>query len=700
MRSAWFAAVMTAALGVLTACGSSNSSAFNPTPAITGVFPDTAVANEMSGSACSSGPPLTVNISGTGFITTSQAQWNGNNRTTTLNVNTNQLAVSILACDLTTPGMAQVTVTNPAPGGGPSLAATFVINQPDNPAPAISMISPTSTAVGSLPPGGTITVNASAATSGFVATSVVSFNGSQRPTTYVSSTELTAQVFDSDVAANASINVTVSNPAPGGGVSPAVVFTVGTGAAAHAGFPAVVSVNAQGGGANGPSASPAMSADGRYVAFYSQARNLVAKGASGNIFARDTCYGAANCTPETTAVDLAPDGSAPNALAGEHLAISADGRYVAFASSASNLVSATAAETASGGMPPDSHVYVRDLCVGASAPRGCTTRTLIASVDASGAAMHALSPAMSADGRFIAFVSWNRAQAETSAAGTPQIFVRDTCAGVAAAAGCVARTYHFPAESASGWAGDLKPAISGDGRYVAFESWTRGSSAASAVGGALESRVLMRDTCLGADAGSGCLPSTSVVSISPDGAALGGVNMFPAISGDGRFVGFVSQAASGTAGGPESPAVLYLRDTCAGDSAPEGCAPATSLVSAGAAAIPGYPGAFSPWVSASGRFITFVVGAAEETNTNQAPRDGFLLVHDTCFAAAPSCTPRTFSVAAPANAGSQPAALSVYKFTQIPLTADGSLAAFYSPFAVPAAPSSGMGDVYLTITNY
>jgi Tol biopolymer transport system component len=704
MRSAWFAAVMSGALVALAACGSNSSTTFNPTPAISGIFPDQATATELSGSACTSASPTTISIAGTGFITTSQAQWNGNNRTTTLNVNTNQLTVSLLACDLTTAGINQVTVMNPAPGGGTSFAANFVIIQPNNPAPVISMISPSSTAVGALPPGGTITVSASAATSGFVSPSVVAFNGSPRTTTFVSSTELTAQVLDSDVAANASINVTVSSPTPGGGVSAPVVFTVGTGAAAHAGFPAVISVNAQGGGANGPSASPAMSADGRYVAFFSQARNLVDKGASGNIFVRDTCYGVANCTALTSAVDLAPDGSAPNALAGEHLAISADGRYVAFVSSASNLTSAASIETASGGMPPDSHVFVRDLCLGASAPRSCTPRTSMVSVDGSGFALHALSPAMSADGRFVAFVSWNRAQAETSAAGTPQIFVRDTCAGVAAAAGCVPRTFHLPSDGASGWAGDVKPAISGDGRYVAFERWSHASDAAgaaAAAGAALESRVVIRDTCLGVEASSGCLPSTSFVSVSPDGAVLPGMSMFPSISGDGRFVGFVSQAASGSAAdAAASRAQLYLRDTCAGASAQEGCAPSTLLVSEGAAAIPGYQSAFSPWVSASGRFVTFIAGTAEETNSNQAPREGFLFVHDTCYGTASSCTPRTFSVAAPANAGSEPAALSVYKFTQIPLTADGGLAAFYSPFAVPAAPASGMGDVYLTVTSY
>ncbi|HKS80630.1 MAG TPA: IPT/TIG domain-containing protein [Candidatus Acidoferrales bacterium] len=692
MRSRFYAVTVAAALILLASCGSS-SSAFNPTPAISGLFPDSATANDMSGTACTSGSPVPVNIAGSGFIANSQALWNGTNRTTTFNPNTNQLVVELLACDLTTQGIAQVTVSNPAPGGGTSAAATFTINPANNPLPVISSISPTSTAVGALPPGGAITINASDASSGFVQDSIVAFNGAQRPTTFVSSTQLTAQVQTSDVAANASINVTVDNPTPGGGVSAPFVFTVGTGAAARI-FPAVVSISAQGGGANGPSAAPAMSSDGRYVAFFSQARNLVANGESGNIFVRDTCRGAVNCTPRTTAVDLAADGSAPNAAAGEHISMSADGSYVAFVSSASNLSSPPAA-TGPGGMPPDSHVFVRDMCVGSSAPRDCAPRTTMVSVDANANPLHALSPSISGDGRFVAYVSWNPDPSASGSAGTPQTFVRDTCAG--AAASCTPHTYRLPGDSSSSWVGDTKPAISSDGRFVAFERWTHDAAASA---GALSSRILMRDTCLGADAPSGCLPSTVTISISPDGAALKGASMFPSVSGDGRFVGFVSQSPDAESGSSASAERLYLRDTCQGAGAPENCVPATALIGEGVASIPGYASAFSPWVSPSGRFITFVAGAAEQSNMNEAPREGVLFVHDSCFGVAKGCAPRTYSVAAPSSDGSSRPALSVYKFTQIPLTADGAVAAFYSPFAVPAAPSSGMGDVYITVTNF
>ena len=58
-------------------------------------------------------------------------------------------------------------------------------------------------------------------------------------------------------------------------------------------------------------------------------RILITPAAVGNIFVRDTCVGAANCRPKTVAVDLAPDGSAPNGKAGRQVAISGDGRFVA-----------------------------------------------------------------------------------------------------------------------------------------------------------------------------------------------------------------------------------------------------------------------------------------------------------------------------------------------------------------------------------
>jgi Tol biopolymer transport system component len=694
-------ALVAGMIALLASCSSSNlNSIYNPTPVIQLLSPDFATANELSASGCSSGPTLNVNISGSGFITTSQAQWNGSNRTTSLNVNTNQLLVTLFACDLTTPGKGQITVVNPPPGGGPTeFAATFEIDPPLNPVPIIGSITPTSTAVGVLPPNGILEIDAASGDALFNSNSVVSFNGNMRTTTLVSPSELQAQVLTSDVASNASINITVSNPSSGGGggVSLPVVFTVGAGGAAHSQFPQVVSIGALGGPANGASAAPAASADGRYVAFYSQAKNLVAEGASGNIFLRDTCMGATNCIPQTLAVDLSTDSNAPNGLAGDHVALSANGRFVAFVSSASNLVPGGSSETNAGGLPPDSHVFVRDMCVGSDVPSGCTPHTALLSMDAKGNPVHGLSPSISGDGRFVAFVSWNRNLPAASSEGTPEVFVRDTCTGLTAAAGCVAKTLRVPMDSQNqtGWAGGAKPAISSDGRYIAFEGWSPRFAASD---GSLQTRIFLRDTCQGAGAPAGCIPGTIDVSISPNGSPLGGMNMFPAISGRGRFVIFVTQAAGASSTESAAPQQLLMRDTCLGPTAPDACVPNTTLISGGTASIPGYPSAFSPWISASGRYVTFVAGASETSNNGQAPYEGYLFVRDTCFGASAGCTARTSLIAAP-GAAAQGSGLGVYKFSSVPLTADGRFAVFFSPYAVPASPASGFGDVYLTTTS-
>lgn len=700
-RSARFS-LLAGVLVFLASCSSKNAfSDLNPTPSISALSPSSATANGLSSQACATGPMTTIFITGTGFITTSQAQWNGSNRTTALNVETNQLSVTLLACDLTAQGVGEITIVNPPPGGGPTASgASFTINAADNPVPIIGMITPSSTPVGTVPTGGILVVDAPSGGAVFNSTSVAAFNGIAHATTLVSPSELDVQITSSDVANPGAINVTVTNPSPGGGVSAPVVFTVGSSGAARGLFPQVISIGALGGPANGPSASPAASADGRYVAFYSQAKNLVTQGASGNVFIRDTCLGAATCSPQTWAVDLAADGSAPNALAGDHVALSANGRFVAFVSSASNLVPAGPTEAEAGGMPADSHVFVRDLCIGSDAAASCKPQTTLLSVDAKGNSVHGLSPAISADGRFVAFVAWNRNGAPGSSEGTPEVFVRDTCAGTLAAAGCVARTVRVPLDSQdqTGGAGGAKPAISSDGRYVAFEGWSPRFAAGD---GSLRTRVFLRDTCLGVDAPAGCIPGTIDLSIAPNGSLLGGISMFPAISGRGRFVAFVNQDATASTAESAAPQQLLLRDTCLGPTASEGCVPSTTVISGGPGSMPGYPSAFSPWISASARYVTFVAGASETSNTGQAPHEGYLFVRDTCFgaAAATGCVARTILIAAPGAAAQGTGSLGVYKFDSVPLSWDGRFAVFFSPYSVPASPASGFGDVYITTTS-
>jgi len=178
--------------------------------------PTISMLSPASVTAGAAGFSLTVN--GTGFISGSVVNWNGSARTTTYGSSTH-LTAAITAADIATAGTAQVTVFNPAPGGGTSGAAAFTINA-SNPVPIISTLSPASVMAGTA--GFSLTVNGT----GFISGSIVNWNGSARTTTYGSSTQLTAAITAADIAAAGTAHVTVFNPAPGGGTSGAAAFTI------------------------------------------------------------------------------------------------------------------------------------------------------------------------------------------------------------------------------------------------------------------------------------------------------------------------------------------------------------------------------------------------------------------------------------------------------------------------------------------
>ena len=667
LRAAALASI--AGLFLLAGCGDNNQP-YNDTPIITSIFPSSAAAG---------GPGFTLNVSGTGFISTSVVYWNNSARTTSYNTTSTQLSISVTAQDIASAGTAQVVVVSPSPGGGPSAAVNFTITPAQNPVPTITSLSPSSTPVGVLPPGNILTVNGT----NFISNSSVNFNGILRASTFVSATQLTVPMSASDVASNSTINVTVSNPVPGGGVSGTLPFTVGAGGpavrlkasvAAGMQLPQVVSVSAAGGPANGASAAPAASADGRFVAFYSTATNLVAQGSSGNIFVRDTCAGALSCSPQTAAVDLAPDGGAPNAAAESQVAISGDGRFVAFASSATNLVTGGLAPA-----PAQSNVYVRDLCTGVDAPAGCVPHTELVSSGANGdfAVGASSSPSLSSDGRFMAFVSAAANLAADLAVSGNGVYVRDTCAGVGSTAACVPHTYFASSSINNGSPAQVldTPVISADGRYVAFDA----SNSSAAVGTDQPvSQVFLADTCLGPNSPASCVPSTSEISVSADGSPLQGVNKAPSMSANARFVVFEST-------GPEAVPTLFLRDTCLGVAT--GCVPSTTLLMQNAAA---------PSLSPNGRYVSFVAGPSATRDT--AAGVGSLYVYDTCFGALGACSPQAYLIAAAGlGAASSPLTVDV---SPAPLASGGSSLAIGTSAIIPDLPISGYGDVLLMATPF
>ncbi|MCX9025939.1 MAG: hypothetical protein OIN85_07600 [Candidatus Methanoperedens sp.] len=191
--------------------GTSNAQTFtvnNNLPNTTGISPESRTVGDAQ---------FDMTVTGTNFVQNSKVRFNGVNRTTTY-VSGTQLTAIIPATDMTTAGTSNITVWNPMPGGGTSNAQTFTVN---NPVPTTSSISPNSKNVGDLD--FTITV----AGTNFVSGSIVRLDGSDRTTTYGSTTSLTATIPASDMASAGTHSITVFNPTPGGGTSTLdLTFTV------------------------------------------------------------------------------------------------------------------------------------------------------------------------------------------------------------------------------------------------------------------------------------------------------------------------------------------------------------------------------------------------------------------------------------------------------------------------------------------
>jgi hypothetical protein len=202
---------------MLGGCGGGSSlSATNATPVAQSMIPSNITAGSDS---------FTIFITGSGFVSSSKgvtfAYWNGAARSTIFNATTNQLTVQILASDVTAAGIGSVTLVNPPPGGGPSLTGlNFTIVAPQPGGRAISSFSPASATAGGK--AFTLTVNGN----NFTVNDVVTWNGSVRATTFMSSTQVSAQINATDVAASGSASIAVN--APGLLIaSPSVNFPIG-----------------------------------------------------------------------------------------------------------------------------------------------------------------------------------------------------------------------------------------------------------------------------------------------------------------------------------------------------------------------------------------------------------------------------------------------------------------------------------------
>jgi DNA-binding CsgD family transcriptional regulator len=252
----------------------------------------------------------------------------------------------------------------------------------------------------------------------------------------------------------------------------------------------LVSVALDGTGGNGYSLRMAISGDGRFVAFESNASNLVQGDSNGvmDVFVRDRMLGT------TVRVSVTTAGNEANAIS-RAPAISRDGRYVAFESMASNLVQGVAipddealaqlspeerapyTTTVPGRAPAipsvspalHSNIYRHDMQSG-------KTEIVSVALDGRAGLLGSGAPALSADGRYVAFdsIAPNLVTGDTNTGkgglmgdiallqgGGCDVFVRDMDAG---------RTVRVSVatDGAEGIGSSSSPSISADGQVVAF----------------------------------------------------------------------------------------------------------------------------------------------------------------------------------------------------------------------------------------
>ncbi|HJR45757.1 MAG TPA: hypothetical protein VJ927_09150 [Actinomycetota bacterium] len=260
---------------------------------------------------------------------------------------------------------------------------------------------------------------------------------------------------------------------------------------------------------SGNSADSHTSADGRYVTFFSDASDLVPDDTNGHgdVFVRDTVAGT------TERVSVSSDEAQANQMSMQG-AISADGRYVAFVSFASNLTAEVDPTLT------NSEVYLRDLQAG-------TTERITRAVDGGPSKGASLQPSVSADGRYVAFFSHATDLIPGDSNGAADVFVFDRETGSTEAVSVAP-------EGGLGDASSTFAQISDSGRVVVFRSAATNLIAGDENG---EADVFLRD--LGSD-------TTEIISVASDGTQ-GNADAFSpllSLSSDDRFITFQSSASN------------------------------------------------------------------------------------------------------------------------------------------------------------
>jgi Tol biopolymer transport system component len=456
---------------------------------------------------------------------------------------------------------------------------------------------------------------------------------------------------------------------------------------------------------NSASTTYAVSADERYVAFVSNASDLVPNdlnGTYGDIFRMDRETGQI----DLVSMNLAGTGSA-NYLS-NYPAISADGRFVAFASAANDLVSNVAVPNA---------VFIRDMQAGVTQAISVDPQGTLRSAD------HVV--AMSGDGRYVVFLAWGPGMLPSSPTSyTSNIYVRDTWLGETK----MVSINRFGTSGGNGNSGyspsSAVPAvqISSDGRFVAFISsandlvkgdWYPGDRlfvrdlvtqttkmiTGAYLGGQLglpAGVVISRNNryiAYSAIPGYGSQPSNcyqsvlvydlqtatnTMVSRSSSGAECSdNESSEPTISADGRYVAFTSLASNLIPDTDRNNNFdIYVRDLQLG---------ITTLVSINRWNNNGGNGkSYDPSISADGRFVSFTTLATNLTPLLDKNQQQDIVLRDLL-----SGVTKLVSAAGPRSAGN---ASSLYSW----VSSDGSFVVFNSDSSdLAGADENRAFDVYI-----
>ena len=307
-----------------------------------------------------------------------------------------------------------------------------------------------------------------------------------------------------------------------------LIVSIGLSGAVSATVPivnVVVSEDSSGNVANNTSsAPPAISGDGRYVAFDSRATNLVSGDTNGlpDVFVRDTTNDA------TTRISVSSSGTQSDGVSTDPR-ISYDGRYVVFDSGADNLVS--------GVNNGYSHIYIHDTQAGTTSVVDTSSTGLVANSDSQ-------SPDVSADGRYVVFMSWASnlvSGINPSTAGGQQIFIKDMKTGSIQA-------LSINSSNAAGNSTSYLPRIDCGGSVVVFES-----EASNLVSGQTNSEDIFIDQ-LG---WSGNLLTDITLSANHSSGDYDGTNGNPSISCNGNYVAYSSSATNIVSGVSNSADNVY-----------------------------------------------------------------------------------------------------------------------------------------------